>query len=850
LQPLPIDPLLPEICRRLAEARCLVLEAPPGAGKTTRVPPALLEALPAGGEIVVSEPRRLAARLAAHRVAAESRERVGERIGYSVRFEDVSGPRTRIRYVTEGVLLRRLLDDPLLESVSAVLIDEVHERHLATDLCLALVHRLRQSSRPDLWLCVMSATIEADAIAEYLGGCPIVRSEGRLFPLTIEHQQRPDDRPLEKQVVSAVRRLITEQPDGHVLVFLPGAAEIRRASDALEPLAGAEGLAVLPLHGDLDLADQARAVEDGTRRKLVLSTNVAESSVTVEGVSAVVDSGMARVAGHSPWTGLPRLELAKVSRASATQRAGRAGRTRPGRVLRLYTRGDFETRPEHDSPEIARSDLSEALLMLYGAGVDARALPFLDAPPEQALAAAERLLERLGAAQNRALTDVGQRMLAMPLHPRLARVLVEGERRGMASEAALAAALLSERDIRAGARTRFGAASALDVLVGDSDVTALADLFEEAEAEGFAAHRVRALGLDSRALRAVERARRQIARVAKNRGRAPESAEEADRALRIAVLAGFCDRVAKRRAPASNELVLMSGGTARLAETSVVQRARLLVAIDVDERRSGRSGALTVRLASAIEPEWLLDLHPDLLEASEELVWDDANERVMRVSRISCESVVLEEDRVPAPPSEQASELLLRMALTRAPGLVSDLEGLAARVAVLRDALPEQNVPPLGEAELRAALVRACAGASSLSELRAVDLAAAVEAGFDDRLRRLLRDEAPERIQLPGGRSLLVHYERDKPPWVESRLQDFFGMSEAPRVGRGRVPLTLHLLAPNQRAVQVTSDLGGFWERHYATIRRELMRRYPRHAWPEDGRSAHPPEPRRGDRQR
>ena len=457
LQPLPIDPLLPAVVDALKSASSVVLEAPPGAGKTTRVPPALLDA-GAFGEIIVLEPRRLAARLSARRVAAEREERLGETVGYSVRFEDVSSARTRLRYVTEGVLLRRLIDDPRLSGVGLVVLDEFHERHLATDLALALLRRLQRSERRDLRLLVMSATIAAQAVARHLDDCPRLESLGRSFPVEIEHLERPDDRPLDKQVVSAVRRFVREEAAGDVLVFLPGAGEIRRAGEALSAFAAESDVALLPLHGDLPLADQVRAVEPSPRRKVVLSTNVAESSVTIDGVTAVVDSGLARIATHSPWTGLPKLGLAKISRASAAQRAGRAGRTRPGRVLRLYTQGDFGSRPEYDTPELLRLDLSEPLLLLHGAGVrDAGELPWLDAPAPSALEAAENLLLCLGALETGgALSAIGQRLLSFPVHPRLGRVIVEGERRGVAEQTCLIAALLGERDIRVPARTHFG----------------------------------------------------------------------------------------------------------------------------------------------------------------------------------------------------------------------------------------------------------------------------------------------------------------------------------------------------------------------------------------------------------
>src|SRR5262245_35525922 len=370
-QPLPIDSLLPEIIAQLRLSPNVVLEAPPGAGKTTRVPPALLDAgIAGGGEVVVLQPRRLAARMAARRVAAERSERVGESVGYEVRFDSVSGPRTRLRYVTEGILARRLLSDPTLARVGCVVLDEFHERHLESDVALAALRRLREGPRPDLALVVMSATLDAEPVAKYLGDAPRIRSAGRAFPVEVEHAAQRDDRPLEQQVAAAVARVVASTLDGDVLVFLPGAAEIRRATDACRALADRLGLLLLPLHGDLPADEQDRAVRPADRRKVVLSTNVAETSVTIDGVVAVVDSGLARVASFAPWSGLPVLRTQPISRASAAQRAGRAGRTRPGRCLRLYTKPDHDRRPEFDVAEVLRSDLAQTVLELRAVGID------------------------------------------------------------------------------------------------------------------------------------------------------------------------------------------------------------------------------------------------------------------------------------------------------------------------------------------------------------------------------------------------------------------------------------------------------------------------------------------------
>jgi ATP-dependent helicase HrpB len=849
MQPLPIDPLLPDLLTALESSPAVVLEAPPGAGKTTRVPWALLGAprvVAPSHQIVVTEPRRIAARLAATRVASEHGEKVGQRVGYSVRFEDVSSSATRVRYVTEGVLLRRLAIDPKLAGVGAVVLDEFHERSMSADVILALVRRLQRAERSDLRLVVMSATLDADPLVSYLGHCPRLRSDGRLFEVTIEHQREPDDRPLEKQVVSAVRNACARDPAGSILVFLPGASEIRRAKDALEPLSREARFLLTPLHGDQPIAEQAKALEPSAERKVVLATNVAESSLTIDGVTAVVDSGLVRRIEYSPSTGLPRLVTTKASRASAIQRAGRAGRTAPGHVLRLYTQGDFARRSERDLPELVRADLSETWLLLYGADVsDPAALEFLDQPSPAAMSAAAALLRTLGALDDAStLTDIGRRMLDFPLHPRLARLVVEGERRGVGAAACLAAALLSERDIRSAARTDFGARSRpeLDQPTGPSDVLELMDRMDEALAGPLEAARLRWLGLDARGVRNVEQSARKLERIARSPRQPVGEASDQDRELLRCILAGFVDRLARRREQGKADLALAAGGTAKLAETSVVRDAELLLALDTEQMAGKQS---VVRLASAVEPEWLLDSYPERLALEDELALNPDTGRVERQSRLSIGSVVLEESRVAAKPSKEVARLIAQAAL-RAPRVLERLEALRAlgtRLEVLRVHMPEHGVPVLPEES--SVLEEAASTATSLGDIEQTDLVELVISQLGPHERRLLREYVPERIALPSGRSLVVHYEPHKPPWVASRLQDFFGLAESPRVCAGRVPLTLHLLAPSQRPVQVTNDLGGFWLRHYPAIRRELMRRYPKHAWPEDGRHAQPPAPRK-----
>ncbi|MBN1772726.1 MAG: ATP-dependent helicase HrpB, partial [Deltaproteobacteria bacterium] len=822
---LPLEQHLPEIVARVADAGALALVAEPGAGKTTRVPRALLDADPDGSAgVVVLEPRRLAARLAARRVAEELGEEPGGLVGWQVRFEDVSSARTRLRFVTEGILTRRLVADPLLRGVSTVVLDEFHERHLAGDLALALLRRLRRTRRPELRLVVMSATLEAEPVARFLDA-PLLYVAGRGHKVEIEHVAReslePSSSPAEvaARVATALARLLAEpsggaERPGDVLVFLAGAAEIRRTLEACRPAAERHDVELVPLHGDLPPADQDRAVRPGPRRRLILSTNVAESSVTIPGVAVVIDTGLARTVRHSPWSGLPGRDTVRVSRASAAQRAGRAGRTGPGRCLRLYTRADHDRRPAHDLPEIRRADLSETLLALRSLPDDGP-LEWLDAPLPAAEQAAEELLARLGAldAAGR-LTGLGRRMARLPLHPRLGRLALAAAELGIGEAGCLLAALLGERDIRRDVRAGPGRAGARgDVLyAGSSDLLDRLEAFRRAERRGF---RDGNELLDGGALRATARARDQLRRalagagrgtrrdtVARAAGTAPPTPHDEDSALGRAVLAGFPDRVARRRRRGSDELLLSGGGAARLAETSVVREAELLVAVEAELPRPGagdRPALPLVRLASALEPEWLLEQLPERLAERTELRFDARAGRVEASAILSYDRLVLHENRVPASGPE-AERALAEAALAAGPGAFCDAEELAAwraRVAFAAAYLP--GLPPADDEAVRAALVELCRGRRSFAELRAAEgggLVGALRARLESRQRAAVERLAPERVVV-GGRRIRVGWKPGREPWIESRLQDFFGLVEGPRIADGRVPLVLHLLAPS-----------------------------------------------------
>jgi len=785
---LPIDPLLPEILDHLRTASNLIIEAPPGAGKTTRVPPALL-ALSAG-EVLALEPRRLAARLAARFVAGERGEALGETVGYQVRFEEVAGPRTRLRFLTEGVLTRRLLSDPTLSSVTCVVLDEFHERHLEGDLALALLRRLQRTARPDLKLVVMSATLDAAPIAAYLGGARVLRSEGRQHALEIQYTPH-SPAPLEDQVAAALERL---PAGGHTLVFLPGAAEIRRAQTACAGLARRRGVLLLPLHGDQSPEEQDRAVLPSEQPKVILSTNVAESSITIEGVTAVIDSGLARVAGHSPWSGLPTLQVARISQASANQRAGRAGRTGPGRAIRLYPLDDFVRRPVPDTPEIARADLAPAALLVQALGAgELDSVEWLDAPPPAHIQHAAELLRQLGAHG-----AAGKEMARYPLHPRLSRLILEARHRGVAEDGCTIAALLS-----AGER-----------LSGTPDHATRSDLL---------------MLLDSQWEPRTAQVVRQVRRIVNP----PRQKKRDEDALLISILAAFPDRVASRRQGA--ELQLAAGGPALLAPQSSVTAAQFLVAVEAEDRREQK--APLVRLASAIEPEWLLDLFPEKVREVSRVEWNRSAERVEAVSALHFGEIAIEERRT-APEPEAAARLLAAKALEAGIGRFTDRAELDAYLARVNFAAQHAAVPTLGEAEIETGLRTAAVGLKSFAELETVlrdgGLLRALEQQIPPAARRGLEDIAPERIRLPGGRQVTIHYEASQPPWIASRLQDFFGMRESPSIARGAVPLVVRLLAPNQRPVQMTSDLAGFWQRLYPQVRRELSRRYPKHKWPED----------------
>lgn len=825
---LPIDDLLPIIVEVLDQHGATVIVAAPGAGKTTRVPQACLDApFLQDREVWVLEPRRLAAKMAALRVAAEQNETIGHTVGYHFRFENVGSAATRIRFLTEGTFLRQLMRDPHLERVGAVLIDEFHERSLHADLALALLKRLQAGKRPDLRLAIMSATLDGATVARYLGDVPELLVEARPYPVAVEYLPPDTTTPLEKSVMQAVRYAIDQDMTGDMLVFLPGVAEIRRCQQALAKSALGNRFDILPLYADLSRDEQERAVLPGRRQKVVLATNVAETSLTIEGVCVVIDSGLARIPSHNWWSGLPILRLAKISQASATQRAGRAGRTGPGLCLRLYSKADFLARPRFEIPAIEREDLAGPLLALKALGIhDAQSLDWFSPPTTKAVEAAEALIHRLGATDaNGQLTPLGQRMATLPTHPRLARLAIAAADQGIAYEGCTMAAFLAEVD------------QAPDNEVGQ----VLGWLLQ---------------GGDRRS--AVARSRAQLL-AALNQ---PNSSSTQDAttdpavltALRKSLLAAFPDRVGRvrfldpatprRRGPGqSAEVVLCGGGAARLLDPHLPPGTEYVIALDVEERtEGGLKGDVRLRLVAAIEPDWLLETDPSAIEERVNIVWNAAQQRVEAASQWAYGRLVLSQSPVdlntaPHPLRAKAEAELLRQVRLQGMATLVDpafLERWRVRLTLAAHYLPEMGfVAPSSEDE-QAVLQEAVQGCLGLDEVRARDILAIWASRLGAKGLQVLDEAFPIELRLPSGRRLFIHYESGKPPWAASRLQDFLGMTATPTLARGRLPLVLHLLAPNQRTVQVTTDLASFWSRTYPELRGTLSRRYPKHKWPEN----------------
>jgi ATP-dependent helicase HrpB len=855
MQRLPIHEMEGEIIERLREGRRLILQAPTGSGKSTQVPRMLLRhGLLRSGQVVILQPRRLAARLLAARVAWEEGCEAGEKVGYQIRFEDVTSSATRIRYVTEGVLLRQMLDQADLARVEVLIFDEFHERHLYGDVTLARALELQETIRPDLRIVVMSATLDAGRLQAYLEPCAVLTSEGRTFPVELiyaRHRVGVNAAPVWERAAEAFRSEVRRGGVGDVLVFMPGGYEIQRTLEALRQVPESRGYVILPLHGELGAGEQDAAVARYDRPKVVVATNVAETSITIEGVGLVIDSGLARIPRYDPHRGINTLLVERISRSSADQRAGRAGRTVAGRCVRLWSEAEHAERVVHEEPEIKRLDLAEVALALKAAGVgDLRRFRWLEAPSERGLGDAETLLRDLGALdRSGGITGLGRAMLSFPVHPRYARMLLAARDHGCVYQVALFAALTQGRELLI--RNPGTATVAFrQELLGEQDVSdfwVLMRAWSYASKNGFRLEACRRAGIHAQTARQVGPLLDQFLRIAVKEGLEVRPQSVRDEALQRCVLSGFSDRVARRVDEGTLRCELVHGRRGVLARESVVQRSRLFVAAEVREVE-GREKCLNVilSLATGIEEGWLREMFPEDVSEAAQVRYDTATRRVYAEEQVRFRDLVISSRRVEPPPEGDAARLLAgeveagRLVL-REWGYGT--EQWITRVNLLSRWCPELGLSAIGVEERRHMIEQLCHGAVSYKEIKDRPVAGLLRSWLSATQREVLERHAPERVAMGNGRSAKVQYVSDGAPRVSLRIQELYGVMEAPRVAMGRVVVLVEVLAPNARPVQVTSDMAGFWREHYPGIKQELERRYPKHEWKQvnGGKRGSPP---------
>jgi ATP-dependent helicase HrpB len=869
---LPIYELEPDIVAALRATRRLVLQAPTGSGKSTQVPQILLRhGLLGDGQCVILQPRRLAARLLAARVARELGVELGREVGYQVRFESCVSDATRIKFETEGILLRQLIQDPALRGVAAVIFDEFHERHLYGDITLARALDLQERHRPDLLLIVMSATLDTGELEEYLSqseirnprfatGCSVLRSEGRQFPVEVEYLPRrpgPNAPPPWELAADAFSRFIRAGGQGDVLVFMPGAFEISQTIAAIRNAPESRGFLALPLHGELSPRDQDAAVARYDRPKVVVATNVAETSITIEGVRLVIDSGLARQPRYDAHRGINTLLVEKISQASADQRAGRAGRTGPGKCLRLWSRSEHDERPPRELPEIKRLDLAEVVLTLKAAGVaDLRAFRWLEPPDEIALTRAEELLLDLGALRRQreeadsqpvaavrllapatTITEVGRKMLAFPVHPRYARMLLAAQEYGCVHQACLVAALTQGRDLLLRGGGKEVRADREDLLgeKASSDFWILMRAWNFAVKHQFHPDACRRLGIHAVTARQVGPLFEQFLRIARAEGLDPTPREVKDEALQKCILIGFSDRVARRLDQGTLRCELVHGRRGVLARESVVQHSPLFVAAEIREIGGRDHDVNTIlSLATAIEADWLKELFPDDLRSELRVHWDAQARRVQAAELLRFRDLALSARRVEPPPAEPAAKLLAQEILAGRlplPDWDHAVEQWLRRLRLLCEHCPELQLPNITEDDRQHLVEQLCHGAVSYREVKERAVKPLVMSWLSPAQRALLDQHAPERLTLANGRTPKVNYEAGQPPFIALRIQELYGVTQTPRVALGRVPVVVHILTPGMKPVQVTSDLARFWREHYPKLKSELQRKYPKHEW-------------------
>jgi ATP-dependent helicase HrpB len=839
---LPIYEIESDIITRLQADRRLILSAPTGSGKSTQVPQMLLKhGLLDEGQVVVLQPRRLATRLLAARVASELGVSLGEEVGYQIRFENVTSARTKIRFVTEGVLLRQMIEDPQLRGVSALLFDEFHERHLYGDITLARALDLQERHRPDLKIAVMSATLNAGELEKYLAPCVTLASQGRTFPVEVDYlPQRvglngPPPWELAEEEFS---RYVNAGGAGDVLVFMPGGFEIAQTIEAIRHTREAKGFIILPLHGELPPREQDAAVARYQQRKVVVATNVAETSVTIDGVRLVIDSGLARIARYDSHRGINTLLIERISQANADQRTGRAGRTAPGKCVRLWSRPEHDERAPHEMSEIRRLDLSEVVLTLKASGVeDLRAFRWLEKPDEISLTHAEELITDLGAIKAGRITLIGRKMLAFPLHPRYARMLLAAQEYGCVHQACLVAALTQGRDLLL-RNVGKDIESAREDLLGEkasSDFWILMRAWNFALKNQFRVDACRKLGIHAVTARQVGPLLEQFLRIAEKEKLDVQPREIKDEALQKCILIGFSDRVTRRLDEGTLRCEMVHNRRGVLARESVVQKSSLLVAAEIREIETRDKEMNTIlSLATAIEVEWLRELFPGDLKSDVHVQFDAQQKRVVAAELLRFRGLALAAKRIDPPPADAAARLLAdeiiagRLLL---PNWDHAVEQWLMRLNLLCKECPDLQLPNISDDDKKSIIEQLCLGAASYKEIKEREVKPLVMSWLSHAQRELLDKHAPERLMLSNGRTPKVSYENGRPPFISLRIQELYDVNQTPKIALGRVPVTVHILTPGMKPIQVTQDLANFWREHYPKIKSELARKYPKHFW-------------------
>ena len=808
---LPVTVVLPELIAALADDHAVVLRAPPGAGKTTAVPPAILRSGIVSGKTLVIQPRRLAARTAASRLAQIMGSTLGDSVGYQVRFDNRTSKNTKLITMTTGILLRRLQTDPLLEDIDCVILDEFHERSVDLDLALGMLTRIRRTLRPELKLVVMSATLDPAPIVDFLGTAVAIESKGRSYPVEVTYEDSISRERLETQVLQTTQRAFT-QTEGDVLVFLPGVGEIRRCETALRDLQSdpstQHSFVVHLLYGDLPADKQDAVLSPSQQRKVILATNVAETSITIDGVTAVIDSGLSRVMLFDQNLGLPKLQLQPISKASAEQRSGRAGRTSPGIAYRLWPKAAHRMRPDRDSAEIQRCDFSGPMLLLTAWGErDTSEFPWLTPPPDHAVVAAKTLLKNLGAIDDEELiTELGQQMLDLPLSPRLARFMIAACRRGSSEDASIAAALLTERDPFRGSSLSF-----------QDRVQTLKD---------FDSRRTHVE--QSAAAKNVLRVSKQIRIQSKHH---LEAASDPDlNGLEKTLLVAFPDRLAKHRDHDPTTGVMVGGRGVKFDRGFATGEHDLAICLDVDSAGTEAK----VRMAIAIDQDWLPS---ESIAVIDEPMYDASLQAVVARRRRKFHDLMLAESPIKCEPSKRVASILAEAARPEIDRILAgsskELVRWIDRVRFVTDAMPELELPPIDEVAIDEVLLSLCQTRTKISQLHSAPWLDHLRGRFSYQQSQQIDQHAPARFALPSGNSVAVVYDGGKPR-MEVRIQELFGLASTPRIAGGRVPITLHLLGPNYRPQQITDDLENFWAETYAHVRKELRGRYPKHHWPEN----------------